>query len=102
MKETSQLIEDNLLALASEMKSQLQLGNQLSPDQLSLEEQIAQLYEFIELAGEFEIAYELIISLLEILPFKLTGKTVVGLVEVSLLMRYKSDRDEDKVFDIRI
>jgi hypothetical protein len=102
MKETHQIIEDNLLNVVNEFEDQIHLGNEVPSDQLSLEEQIVQIREFIELAGECEIAYESIIALLELLPFKLTNTTVIKLIEVSLLMKYKTDRDEDKIFDMRV
>jgi hypothetical protein len=101
MKEICQILEDNLLSVIDELETQSHLGNKIPSNILSLEEQIAQWREFIELAGEYEIAYESIIALLEILPFKLTSITAIKLIEIALLLRYKTDRDEDKIFDSR-
>jgi hypothetical protein len=101
MKELYQILEKNLLSIIDELETQSHLGNKIPSNILSLEEQISQWRELIELAGEYEIAYESIISLLEILPFQLTNITAIKLIEVSLILRYKTDRDEDKIFDSR-
>lgn len=52
-------------------------------------------------AGEFGLAYETMISLLESFPFMLTGSAAVRLLEVGLIFGFKTDSDDDKAFDRR-
>lgn len=39
---------------------------------------------------------------LEIFPFKLTGLAAIKLLEVGLLMGFKSDQEVDRLFDRRL
>lgn len=68
---------------------------------MRLEEQLEQIREWIEDANEYEIAYELIVCLLEQFQFQLSGGAAVKLLEVGLLMRFKTDKAEDEEFDFR-
>jgi hypothetical protein len=59
-----------------------------------------QIREFVEV-GEYGIAYESMVADIEALPFVLSGKAAVSLLELGLLFGYKTDRDEDREFDRR-
>jgi hypothetical protein len=63
-------------------------------------EHMAQLREWLE-HRELGIAYESIVATLENIPYKLSGKAAVSLLEVGLILGFKTDRKEDKVFDRR-
>lgn len=58
-----------------------------------------QIREFFEIGGEFELAYEYIIGLLEELPFVLTSTASIKLLDVGLLMRFKTNDEKDSIFD---
>ena len=60
-----------------------------------------QLHEYISVAGEYGIAYESIIATLEQIPFTLSAAVAIKLLEVGLIMQYKTDRPQDKMFDMR-
>ncbi|RWA46397.1 hypothetical protein AU476_36335 [Cupriavidus sp. UYMSc13B] len=68
---------------------------------MSYSEQIDQIEEFILSAGEFGIAYENIISLIEITPVQLSGAAAIKLLEVALLFGFKTERSSDAEFDRR-
>ena len=68
---------------------------------LSFEEEMEQIREFIEEAGEYGIAYECLVANLESAPFVITAKSTLALLEVALLFGFKTDRDEDAKFDRR-
>lgn len=97
----SELIESNLSFILSEMEGQPEIAQHYPPDALSYEDQIVQIHEFIDLAGEYGLAYEYINGALESLPFKISGEAAVKLLEVGLLMGFKSSLDRDKRFDRR-
>ena len=85
--------------LESMCSQRLEVASHYSPDQLSLDEEIAQIKELLRDANEFVLAYESIIANLESVPFSLSGKCAVGLLEVALLLRFKTERNEDAVTD---
>ncbi|WP_153074170.1 hypothetical protein [Paraburkholderia bonniea] len=97
----NELIETNLSLILAEMKAQPEVAPLYSPDELSYEEQMIQIREFIELAGEYGLAYEYINGTLERFPFKISGNAAVKLLEVGLLMGFKSELNRDKRFDRR-
>ena len=97
----AQLIEANLLAVLGEIRVQPDVGKHFPADLQNYSDQIEQLREWIEDAGEFGIAYESIVSMLEAFPFKLSGPSAVKLLEIGLLLQFKTERVEDKQFDSR-
>lgn len=96
------LIKDNLQKVLEEIAKQPEVAESIPPQQLSLPEQIEQIQEYLDYAGEYGVAYEIIVSLLESLPFNLSGLAAIRLLEVALLLRYKTGRSEDIKFDSRI
>lgn len=98
---TTYLIRDRLRGVLDEMRKQTHLANHFGSATLSFDEEMEQLRELIEDAGEYGVAYESIVSCLEDIPFVLTGKVVVNLLEVSLLLGYKTDKPSDKPYDRR-
>lgn len=96
-----ELIEEKLLALLNEMETQDNLLSYYPDDRLSFAEEMAQIKEFIDVAGEYGLAYESIVANLEQVPFILSGKAAVNLLELGLLMKFKTDREEDAIFDFR-
>lgn len=101
MKTNFKLIEDNLLFILNELIDQPDVATHFPPEILNYDEHMKELHEFIDMAGEYGIAYELIVSLLEDFPFKLTGKAAVKLLETGLMMGFKTEREEDADFDRR-
>jgi hypothetical protein len=94
-------IERNLLEILFELKEQSDVSSFFSDKELSFEELVKQLEEYISLAGEYAIAYEVIVCTLEKYPFKLSGKCSVRLLEIGLIMGYKTDREEDLLYQIK-
>ncbi len=94
-------IERNLVEVLTEIEAQEDVGHVFSPDVLSFSDTIAQVREWIEAVHEPGLAYESIIAMLERYPFKISGSAAVKLVEVALLMRFETERDEDSHFDTR-
>jgi hypothetical protein len=93
------LLEGNLTFVADDLFAQLeQVDAGRDANRLSCQEQLAQIREFIDLAGEYGLAYESIVALLERYPFQLAGANVVKLLEVGLLLGFKTKRPEDQVF----
>ncbi len=93
-------VMSNLQTVFEEMRVQNELSVYYPSNVLPFDKQMVQLDEYINDYDEFGIAYELIICNLEHYPFILKGTTVVKLVEVALLMGYKTDREEDEIFTI--
>lgn len=97
----SELIETNLCVVLNEMEAQPEVGQYFPPNTLSYGDLMAQIREFIDQAGEYGLAYEYINGALETIPFKLSGKAAVKLLEIGLLMGFKSGLERDKRFDRR-
>ena len=94
-------IEDNLLLVLSEILSQPEVAAYFPPEMQSYDEQLVQIREYLVDAGEYGIAYELIVSILESFPFRLSGPASIKLLETGLLMGFKTERAEDSKFDRR-
>ncbi len=88
-------VETRLRSILNEMNSQSTLESYYSSDSLSFEEEMEQIREYIVEAGEYGLAYESIVINLEEVPFTLSSSNAVKLLEVGLLMKFKTDRDED-------
>ena len=93
-------VDERLLCVLSEMRLQSQVATHYGGASLSFDEEMEQIREFIE-AGEYGIAYESIVSSLEDVPFVVSGKAAVSLLEIALLFGYKTERPSDEVFDRR-
>jgi hypothetical protein len=90
-----------LLSVLNEIKEQESIGEMFPESMQSFAEQISQLYEYIEIVGEYGVAYELLVSMLERFPFILHGRVVINLLEVGLIFGFKTDCLEDEQFDRR-
>ncbi|MGU7771832.1 hypothetical protein ACV229_16885 [Burkholderia sp. MR1-5-21] len=95
------LIEGNLDFILDEMKAQPEVAQYYPPGGLTYDEHLAQINEFNADAGEYGLAYEYVVGALESIPFRLTGAAAVKLLEIGLLMGFKSEQDLDKRFDRR-
>jgi hypothetical protein len=71
------------------------------PEQLSFVDEVEQIRGWIEDHGEYGIAYEALIAMLEAFPFQVSSRAAVKLLEVGLLLQFKTDRPEDARFDSR-
>jgi hypothetical protein len=91
----------NLVSLIGEIESQGNVGRQFPAEMQSLRDQSSQLREFVEHAGEYGVAYESIVAMLERFPFVLSGMGAVRLLEVGLLLKYKTGLSADSMFDGR-
>jgi hypothetical protein len=100
-KSDYELIEENLLIVLQEMEGQPEVARAYPPNAMTYEDEMAQIREFIDLAGECGLAFEYISSALEQYPYKVSGKAAVKLLEVGLLMGFKSENDKDSRFDRR-
>lgn len=94
-------IEKKLMYILCQMEPQHHLASSYPQETMSFQDQMAQIREYIELAGEYGLAYELIVVNLEKHSFQLTGTAAVYLLELALIMKYKTERDEDLMFDLR-
>ena len=90
-----------LLCVLEELESQRNVASAYSDKFLSYDEQMTQIREFIEVAGEYGLAYEYLVGAIELHPFVLSGKAVISLLELGLVFGFKSDRPEDRAFDRR-
>ena len=100
-KEIFDEIENKLLFILEELENQPEVAKYYPPDMLSYQDSMSFLRELIDLAGEYGIAYESIISALELFPYNVTGKAAVKLLELGLIFQYKTDRPDDRDFDRR-
>jgi hypothetical protein len=101
MRDRSKIVESNLVDIIDALAAQEDVGRQFPPELLQLEPWLEQLREWVCDVNECGIAYESIVATLELYPFSLRGPTAVKLLEVGLLMGFKTDREEDKCFVIR-
>ncbi|MBU9580592.1 hypothetical protein KTE26_19325 [Ralstonia mannitolilytica] len=101
MSVDTKLICSNLLFVLAEIGAQPEVGARFPPELLDYPEQVEQIREWIEDAGEFGLAYESIVRMLEQFPFRLSGQAAIKLLEVGLKMRFKTDQTRDASFDSR-
>ena len=101
MKNDYQHIKSNLLFIVNEISAQPEIAKYFPPEMQSYDEQINQVKEYLIEAGEYQIAYEIIVSMLESFPFQLSGSASIKLLEVGLLMKFKTEKPEDSRFDKR-
>ena len=95
-----ELVRQNLSFILSELVSQSDLADHFGGDNLSFDEQMEQLRLFIEDVGEYGVAYEVIVATAEQAPFTFSSKAAIKLLEVGLLLGFKTDRPEDSVFNV--
>ena len=100
-KEHYQEIEKRLLMVLRELEKQAAVGSSYSGRELSFADEMRQLFEYVEVAGEYEIAYETIVVTVSAHPFILSGAGAVALLETGLLLGYKTSRKEDSLFESR-
>jgi hypothetical protein len=91
-------VETRLRRILDELERQADVSAAYRADALSFSDEMAQIREYIEVAGEYGAAYESLVATIESHPFVLSGKAAVSLLEVGLLLGYKTDRNEDKEF----
>jgi hypothetical protein len=94
------LADDNLTLILRELEAQPQIGKYYPPTAMSYGDQVAQIREFIDV-GEYLLAYEYINGALEEFPYSISGKAAIKLLEVGLLMGFKSELERDRIFDRR-
>lgn len=95
-----QFIENNLLFIYHEvLKQDMNKYNKIGV--ATWQKTMDQIYEFIDLAGEYGLAYEFLIWQIDNLPYTLSGKASIKLLELGLIFKYKTEDDKDKVFDFR-
>jgi hypothetical protein len=94
-------METRLLRILGELERQAEVAAAYPANALPFSEEMKQIREFIEVAGEYGVAYESLVAAIESHPFVLSGKTAISLLELGLLLGYKTDRNEDHGFDRR-
>ncbi len=95
------LVEANLHAILEELRIQSSVGESFPESQMTFREQMDQLYEYVDDSAEYGIAYEIVVCLLEGYRFTLSGSNAIKLLEIGLLLGFKTERAEDKIFDSR-
>jgi hypothetical protein len=87
-------VKVRLSSILDEMVGQSNLANSYQSHAMSFEEEMDQVREFIAV-GEYGLAYESIVVNLEQAPFSLTGASAISLLEVALVMKFKTSRESD-------
>ena len=93
------LITRHLLSILSEIQGQNGVAAFYPKEQLSFHEEMNQIKEFIEV-DEAGLAYESLVATLENMPFVLSSAAAIHLLEVGLLMGFKTQRPEDAMFKV--
>ncbi|WP_185814552.1 hypothetical protein [Xanthomonas sp. SS] len=101
MKNNYNLIEKNLKLIVFGLINQPGVAVHFPDCGMSYSDQMDQMMEWIDDAGECSLAYENIVCLLDKYPFNLSGKLAVKLLEVGLILGFKTELEIDKEFDIR-
>ncbi len=97
----NKLVRQNLSVVHQELCKQAAAATNMPPDQMAFDMQMDQIREWIDDVGEYGIAYESLVSLLERHPFQLSGNAAIKLLEVGLLLGYKTEKTPDRPFDRR-
>jgi hypothetical protein len=82
------------LVLIERRKQKAKVAPLYPPDTLQFDDEMTQLKEYLDV-NEYGIAYESIVAALEQLPFILTGKAAVSLLEVGLALGFKFSDGND-------
>jgi hypothetical protein len=101
MSRDNVFVEESLTALLEELESQPEMAIIFPPDILGYEDTLSNIREWLEDDGEYGLAYEVMVSLLERFDFKISGKSAVRLLEVGLYFGYKTDLESDHDLDWR-
>ena len=99
MNETYKLLEAKLSRVLSEIRIQHDAGRVFFGTDKEFTDALKQLDEYIFQANEFGLGYENIVCILEGGEFSISGKSAVCLLEVALLLGYKTERPEDQNFN---
>ena len=94
-------VTSRLLRVLAEIEGQENVASSYTPNALPFVEEMKQIREYIEVAGEYGLAFEILVATCEVHPFVLSGKSAIALLELGLLFGYKTDREEDRMFDRR-
>lgn len=94
-------VESKLIKVLDELAVQQAVGNSFPLGQMTFNDEVAQIREWIDRHGEYGIAYESLVAMLEQFQFTLTGPTAILLLEIGLTLRFKTEREEDRKFDSR-
>lgn len=94
------LADKNLEYVVEQLSQLRELSDIEDSNQMPIADQIRQIGEWIS-ANETNIAYESIVCIMEKYNFVVPSLCAIKLLEVGLMFRYKTDRDEDKIFDGR-
>jgi hypothetical protein len=94
-------LESRLLRVLTELEKQEGVSSSYPSGVLAFVDEMKQIHEYIEIAGEYGIAYETLVATIEAHPFVLSSRAVISLLELGLLFGYKTDRKEDSRFDRR-
>jgi hypothetical protein len=95
-----ELVRSNLEYVLLELERQSNLAHCYPDERLSFKDEMLQIREYIGV-GEYNLAYESILVNLEQVPFTVSGLAAIKLLEVGLVMGYKTERSEDQAFDMR-
>ncbi|WP_433693507.1 hypothetical protein [Herbaspirillum seropedicae] len=101
MKNHIEIIEKNLLFILMELRQQPEIAMHFPPEMQSYDDQLSQVEEYLVDAGEYGLGYEIMVLLLATFPFRLSGLASVKLLEVGLLLGFKTEMSEDVMFDRR-
>ena len=101
MSRDNVFVGKSLTALLEELESQPEMANFFAPDILSYKDTLSNIGEWLGDNGEYGLAYEVMVSLLERFDFKISGKSAVRLLEVGLYFGYKTDLESDHDLDWR-
>lgn len=94
-----ELLESGLTEIHAQVATQIGARSSASSEECFVH-QMNLINEFID-NNEFELAYEELVLWLEDGHFLVSGSTAVRLLEIGLLLGFKSERDCDSRFDRR-
>ena len=88
------LLEAHLIGLAKELGTHIHEPNYLDESTKTFQESMEDVNEYIDV-GEYGIAYELIVALLEQAPFLVSANFALKLLKVGLLLEGKRGHGDD-------
>jgi hypothetical protein len=94
-------VKERLLYILNDLEGQPVVSATYPANALSYDEEMQQIREFVEVAGEYGLAYESLVAAIECHPYVLSGRAAISLLELGLFLGYKTERDEDKVYERR-
>ena len=93
-----ELIRANLVSIFDGLSEQTAAAREFWGSEAESVQALAELRELIFDADEFGLAYEEIVCVCEIGTFVLKGSDAVKLLEIGLLLGYKTARASDEMF----